>query len=91
MNKYPNCNITECRGGYGNTMLHCAAQSGKIEMVNYFLARGFDVNKRNNLSETPLHLAAGFYTKGTVLKSFSNIKASRFSPIFVNLNTNLMP
>ena len=52
--------MLDCTGKYGNTALHIAAHCGRVEMTKYLLAKGFDVNKRNELSETPLHLAAGF-------------------------------
>ena len=60
---------TKCLGSYGNSMLHCAAQSGKIEMVKLAIAYGFDVNQKNILSETPLHLGAAGYSKGIDLSS----------------------
>ena len=61
---YDHCDLTRCVGGYGNSLLHCAAQSGKIEMVKLAIAYGFDVNQKNILSETPLHLGAAGYSKG---------------------------
>lgn len=42
----------------GNTALHFAAQEGRLPMVELLLARGADVNARNNFHQTPLHLAA---------------------------------
>ena len=51
-------------GSFGNSMLHCAAQSGKIEMVKYFIDNNFDVNQKNQLSESPLHLATTWYAPG---------------------------
>jgi ankyrin repeat protein/serine/threonine protein kinase len=42
----------------GNTALHFAAHEGRLPMVELLLARGADVNARNNFHQTPLHLAA---------------------------------
>lgn len=58
------CNMLDCQGNFGNTALHIAAHCGKIEMTTYLLDKGFDVNKMNELSETPLHLAASGYYSG---------------------------
>mgnify|MGYP002054242795 CR=1 FL=1 len=59
------CNMLDCQGNFGNTALHIAAHCGRIEMTTYLLDKGFDVNKMNELSETPLHLAAsGYYSGG---------------------------
>ena len=33
-------------------------------MTKFLISKGFDVNETNDLSETPLHLAAGAYIKG---------------------------
>ena len=61
-----NCDCTKCLGAFGNNMLHYAALRGHIELVRYFLDKGFDPNERNNLSETPLHLCAGSYIRGKI-------------------------
>ena len=53
--------IANCKGRFGSTVLHYAAQYGRIEMTKYLIAQGFDVNQRNDLTETPLHLAGGAY------------------------------
>lgn len=54
----------ECKGMYGNSVLHYAVQNGHVEMTKYLIKEaGFDVNERNDLTETPLHLAAGGYFK----------------------------
>ena len=47
-------------------MLHCAASKGRLELVDYLLDNEFkeNPNVRNDLGETPLHLAASLYTKG---------------------------
>ena len=47
-------------------MLHCAASQGRLALVEWFLENVFKGNAscKNDLGETPLHLAAAFYTKG---------------------------
>ena len=47
-------------------MLHCAASKGRFELVEYLLENEFqdNPNVRNDLGETPLHLAAAHFTKG---------------------------
>ena len=62
-----NCDCTKCLGAFGNNMLHYAALRGHIELVRFFLDKGFDPNERNNLSETPLHLCAGSYIRGKII------------------------
>ena len=65
------CNMLDCKGNYGNTALHIAVHCGRVEMTRYLLKKGFDVNKQNELSETPLHLAAGYgshFATGTKMK-----------------------
>lgn len=42
----------------GFTPLHCAAESGKKEMVALLLDKGADINARNDIQNTPLHEAA---------------------------------
>ena len=41
-------------------MLHCAASNGRLELVEFLLKNVFveNANCRNDLGETPLHLAA---------------------------------
>ena len=64
--------MLDCKGNYGNTALHIAVHCGRVEMTRYLLKKGFDVNKQNELSETPLHLAAGYgshYATGTKIQN----------------------
>jgi ankyrin repeat protein len=55
-----------CGGGHlKNTVLHYASKMGRLQLVDHILKQGCPPNLENDLKETPLHLAAGFYTKGT--------------------------
>ena len=47
-------------------MLHCAASKCRLDLVNFLLETAFKdmPNVKNDLGETPLHLAAGCYCKG---------------------------
>ena len=47
-------------------MLHCAATNGCLKLIDYLLENQFKENSsvRNELGETPLHLAAAVLTKG---------------------------
>ena len=49
-------------------MLHCAASKGRLELVEYLLENEFRDNPsvKNDLGETPLHLAAAHFTKGKI-------------------------
>ena len=53
-----------CYGALGNSLLHYAAESGQYEMMEHLIKQGFDANAKNELDETPLHLAAGAKFKG---------------------------
>ena len=48
-------------------MLHCAASRGRLILTDWLLDNIFmdNPNVKNDLGETPLHLAAGYFTKGT--------------------------
>ena len=50
----------------GNTNLHWAAEDGRTQAVEKLLAKGADVNCRNNDGYTPLHLAGFRGRKKTV-------------------------
>ena len=47
-------------------MLHCAASRGRMVLTDWLLDNIFmdNPNVKNDLGETPLHLAAGYFTKG---------------------------
>ena len=42
---------------HGNTPLHLASSSGHIEVVEFIVEKGCDVNVKNYDGNTPLHLA----------------------------------
>jgi len=50
-----------CEGSHGNSLLHYAARYGHLEMMQFLIDEGNDVNAENQLTETPLHLAAGVH------------------------------
>ena len=56
--------LQSCHGALGNSLLHYAAESGQYEMMEHLIKQGFDANAKNELDETPLHLAAGAKFKG---------------------------
>ena len=41
----------------GNSYLHLAAQGNYPQLMNYFIEKGADINKKNNEGNTPLHIA----------------------------------
>ena len=56
-------------GQHGNTVLHCAAQTAQLEVVQLCLAGGADPNQGNNRQETPLHLVSAFFSRGEHISS----------------------
>ena len=57
-------------GQYGNNILHCAAMKGRYDLMDFLLTKcsmcsSLLPNEKNDRSETPLHLAAGYHTKGS--------------------------
>ena len=54
-----------CAGHRGNTVLHFAAQNGRIDLMKYIIDNAKEkVNRKNDYSETPLHLAAACHSMG---------------------------
>ena len=49
------------RDGDGDTLLHCAALAGRLEVVRLLLELNVEVHSRNNKGSTPLHLASAGY------------------------------
>ena len=43
---------------YGNTPLHTAVRAGNVEIVRLLLENGFDINAKNHVRSTVLHLCA---------------------------------
>lgn len=44
---------------YCNSLMHLAVRHGRLEIVEYFLKRGLDINCTNACGESPLHLVCG--------------------------------
>ena len=49
--------LTELKDSSENTLLHVACQNGHLEIVQYLVQNGAEVNARNNQKDTPLALA----------------------------------
>ena len=45
-------------------LIHTATMSKNLNILNYLISRGFDVNGQNKFGETPLHVACK--TKGSM-------------------------
>ena len=70
-NAHGSLGVTEdCRGNMGNTLLHFAAKSGNVELIKYLLDNGIGPNVQNDMTETPLHMAAEAYLRGMCLILF---------------------
>lgn len=56
-----NVNIEDSRNGL--TPLHFAVQNSKVDIVNYLIENGANINAKTSNGQTPLHLsvAGGFY------------------------------
>lgn len=64
--------------GEGQTPLHRAAMYGREDMVCFLLARGADINAKDNWANTPVHMAANegsVSTVTTLLKRGAEINA----------------
>jgi ankyrin repeat protein len=58
------CNVLT-PGYRGNHIIHYAAQKGRFELLKFVLSlKNGQQNKRNALTETPLHLASACHTDG---------------------------
>ncbi|CAL8124272.1 unnamed protein product [Orchesella dallaii] len=53
------------RAQYNRTVLHCAAGSGNLTALEYFLLRGHHINVTDEQGSTPLHLAVGLSKTNT--------------------------
>ena len=67
-------------------MLHCAASRGRMVLTDWLLDNIFmdNPNVKNDLGETPLHLAAGYFTKG--IQSLFTITIIYFLPLRVDMH-----
>jgi hypothetical protein len=44
-----------------NSLLHVAIRTGKLEIMQFLLSKGLNINTVNTFGETPLHMACGKY------------------------------
>lgn len=62
----------------GKTPLHFAAEGGHLDVVDFLLSKGAEVDARNADDETPLHYAAGYSHMDVIkrlLEAESNVNA----------------
>lgn len=50
--------MAENSNAYGNTPLHTAVRAGNVDIVRLLLEKDFNINAKNNLGSTTLHLCA---------------------------------
>ena len=62
---------------YGNTAVHQAAASGKLEVLECFLSRGVDVDVKNARGHSPLDLATEPSTKKLIEKATKTKKCEK--------------
>jgi len=53
---------------YSPTLLHLAARNPSVEVLQYLVSQGADVNAKNNKGDTPLHCAAIYNPSVEVLQ-----------------------
>jgi len=58
-----NPELIEWRNMWENTLLHIAVQEKQVELVDFLITAGCDVNAVDDSGETPLHVAAVFPSK----------------------------
>jgi ankyrin repeat protein len=61
--------MIDAKNGEGRTALFESVLSNNLSLVNLFLARGAKVNVRDNLGNTPLHLATSKEMVGALLEA----------------------
>ncbi len=67
---------------YGNTSVHQAAASGSQKVLESFLARGVDVEKKNARGHTPLDLATSEEVKELIVQAIKTKKCISCSSLF---------
>nr|CCA22393.1 Fbox protein putative [Albugo laibachii Nc14] len=86
-----------CRGMQGYTPLHYAAARGHLEIIKILVGAGWDIDMRNDTSETALHLACyhgHLIVVEYLLEAFADINALTLqneSPLFYAARKGFQP
>jgi hypothetical protein len=57
--------------------LHAAVRSGRLQIVDYMLKKGFNPNLRNKAGQTPLHIAVDLVRQGNSVASYQMARLGR--------------
>ncbi|MBU2651492.1 MAG: ankyrin repeat domain-containing protein [Bacteroidetes bacterium] len=76
-----NPNLLEFTNDNYNSCIHYGARTGFVEIIEFLIQKGADVNSENIAQETPLHFAAAFGHPDAIivlLKNGANINAKNY-------------
>ena len=80
----------------GNTLMHLASECGHLNVMEYLMKQGADINRKNHEGNTPLHLAVSNRKRNTVallLKKGADVNArnnSGESPLHHSIWSSVM-
>merc|ERR1719163_267643 len=57
--------------------LHAAVRSGRLQLVDYMLKKGFNPNLRDKAGRTPLHIAVDLVRQGNSVASYQMARLGR--------------